>query len=308
VRGMYFFGYGDFVAARGSVGVGITKHLSLHAGYQMGSRLSIHGTSDQIAIRLTQKGPTAGIEIFLGRSSGAEAAAVRSQIAGRLACRLDTLLSLVQRATRKCWGAGICRSRQRKLLRYYFAAQHSADEHTGRASQASRPGDRSGLHEPFVGRKIYAGRESLLRLHHKLQNVLRDPEAYFRLLERDRGSVDVVAGARFWHLDNSLAFLQGGTTAVSIGQTRYWVDPVLGARLRLNLKKGWFASLKGDAGGLGVGSQLTWQIYKGIGKGFKRRYSLLTSYRYLDVDYKNGGLLYDAHMNGPIVGFNIRFK
>jgi len=220
VRGMYFFGYGDFVAARGSVGVGITKHLSLHAGYQMGSRLSIHGTSDQIAIRLTQKGPTAGIEIFLGRSSGAEAAAVRSQIAGRLACRLDTLLSLVQRATRKCWGAGICRSRQRKLLRYYFAAQHSADEHTGRASQASRPGDRSGLHEPFVGRKIYAGRESLLRLHHKLQNVLRDPEAYFRLLERDRGSVDVVAGARFWHLDNSLAFLQGGTTAVSIGQTR----------------------------------------------------------------------------------------
>ena len=61
-NGMYFFGYGDFYSARGIVSVGITRHWRAAAGYQMGTRLSIHGGSDNIGIRLTQKGPVVGIE------------------------------------------------------------------------------------------------------------------------------------------------------------------------------------------------------------------------------------------------------
>jgi len=49
----------------------------------------------------------------------------------------------------------------------------------------------------------------------------------------------------------------------------------MGARFRLNLKKGWFVNLKGDAGGFGAGSRVTWQIYTGIGKEIKSKYSLL---------------------------------
>jgi hypothetical protein len=135
-----------------------------------------------------------------------------------------------------------------------------------------------------------------------------DPEAYYRLLDTERGSVDVVAGARIWRLNNSLDLLQGSASSFSVGQTQSWVDPVLGARFRLNLMKGLFADLKGDAGGFGVGSQVTWQIYTGLGKEFKQKYSLLLGYRYLDVDYKNGGFLYDTHMNGLLTGFAIRFK
>jgi hypothetical protein len=86
------------------------------------------------------------------------------------------------------------------------------------------------------------------------------------------------------------------------------VDPVLGARFRLNLAKGFFAQLKGDAGGFGVGSQLTWQIYSGLGKEFKQKYSVQLGYRYLNVDYRNGGFLYDTDMSGLIAGFGIRFK
>jgi hypothetical protein len=93
-----------------------------------------------------------------------------------------------------------------------------------------------------------------------------------------------------------------------VGQTQSWVDPVLGARFRVNFGKGWYASLKGDAGGFGVGSQLTWQVYSGIGKEFKRKYSVLLGYRYLYVDYKNGGFLFDTHMDGLLLGFAIHFK
>ena len=63
VQGMYFFGYGNFVTAKADAVFSITRHLNLLAGYEMGTRLSIHGSSDQIGVRLTQKGPTAGIEL-----------------------------------------------------------------------------------------------------------------------------------------------------------------------------------------------------------------------------------------------------
>jgi hypothetical protein len=61
-NGMYFFGYGDFYSARGIAGVGFAHHWKAIAGYQMGTRLSIHGTSSNIGIRLTQKGPVVGVE------------------------------------------------------------------------------------------------------------------------------------------------------------------------------------------------------------------------------------------------------
>lgn len=67
VTGMSFFGYGNFVAARANVGWGLTNHLALRGGYELGSRLSIHGSSSEIAIRRTQKGPTAGIEYSWGK-------------------------------------------------------------------------------------------------------------------------------------------------------------------------------------------------------------------------------------------------
>jgi hypothetical protein len=61
-NGMYFFGYGDFYSARGVGGISLSHHWRAIAGYQMGTRLSIHGGSNNIGIRLTQKGPVVGIE------------------------------------------------------------------------------------------------------------------------------------------------------------------------------------------------------------------------------------------------------
>ena len=62
------------------------------------------------------------------------------------------------------------------------------------------------------------------------------------------------------------------------------------------------------AGGFGVGSQLTWQVYIGVGKQFRERYTLLLGYRYMDVDYRNAGFLYDTQMSGLLAGFALRLK
>jgi hypothetical protein len=65
VYGMYFFGYGNYVSAWGSLGYSINRHLSLNAGYQLGSRLVVNRdtSSNRIGLNLTEKGPAVGLEV-----------------------------------------------------------------------------------------------------------------------------------------------------------------------------------------------------------------------------------------------------
>jgi hypothetical protein len=62
VYGMYLFGYGNFVSSAGDLGFTLSKHVTANAGYQLGTRLNIKGTSNRIGLDLTQKGPVAGLE------------------------------------------------------------------------------------------------------------------------------------------------------------------------------------------------------------------------------------------------------
>ncbi len=62
VYGMYFFGYGNFVSSAGDIGITLSKHVSINAGYALGTRLNVNGTSSRIGLDLTQKGPLAGLE------------------------------------------------------------------------------------------------------------------------------------------------------------------------------------------------------------------------------------------------------
>lgn len=61
-QGMSFFGYGNFMTARGTADVALSRHWRLNLGYQMGTRLKIDTGTNEIGIRLTQKGPIAGFE------------------------------------------------------------------------------------------------------------------------------------------------------------------------------------------------------------------------------------------------------
>ncbi len=61
VYGMYLFGYGNFVSTAADIGVTLTKHITANAGYTLGSRLNVNGTSNRIGLNLTQKGPLVGL-------------------------------------------------------------------------------------------------------------------------------------------------------------------------------------------------------------------------------------------------------
>jgi hypothetical protein len=64
VMGMYLFGYGNFVSTADDIGFSIDKHLSVNAGYQLGSRLVVNNSqsANRIGLRLTQSGAIVGLQ------------------------------------------------------------------------------------------------------------------------------------------------------------------------------------------------------------------------------------------------------
>jgi hypothetical protein len=306
VRGMPFFGYGNFLTAEGGLNVGLTKGLMFRGGYSMGSRLSIHGTSDQIAVKVTHSGPTAGLEYSWG-----EAPPPKQHVPNQPSnWHVDWVPFYL-------WFSGlqgnVGAAGQVVPVNASFADVFD-QLNIGYMTDLDVRWKRVGLLTDLIFISVSSDQQNtpVGVLYNgftaNAKEFIIDPELYLRLLDKDKGSIDIVGGGRIWHLNNSIDLLSGTQPATSVGQTQLWVDPVLGARFRLNLGKGWFVNLRGDAGGFGVGSKATYQIYSGVGKEFKKRYALLLGYRYLDVNYQSGGFTYDVHMNGVMTGFNIRFK
>jgi hypothetical protein len=307
VGGMDFFGYGYFVTARGEIGVGVTQHLAVQAGYEMGSRLSIHGTADQIAIKLNHAGPIVGIAYSWGDTP--------KKVSNPNPPPSDWHVDWVPLYL---WFSGlngdVGASGQVVPVNVTFS-QVFEQLNIGLMTNLDVRHKRVGLFTDVIFMSLSSDQKTTpvgntyLGFTANAKELIVDPEIYYRVADLKLGSIDVIGGGRFWRMDNSLdLFPPNNGTTVSVGQTQNWVDPVLGARFRLALYKQWFVNVSGDAGGFGVGSKLTYQIYGGLERVFKKKYSMLLGYRYLSVDYTNGGFLYDTHMSGLQAGFNIRFK
>jgi len=142
-----------------------------------------------------------------------------------------------------------------------------------------------------------------------------DPEFYVRAVESERGTFDILAGFRYWHLDADIDFQPGillPATSVSGGDD--WVDPIIGIRFRVNLdqNKKWFLPVKADIGGFDVGSDYTWQVFAAIGRNVTllgHPAALIMGYRkiYVDRQANNGESILKAGLSGPILGFTVSF-
>jgi hypothetical protein len=136
----------------------------------------------------------------------------------------------------------------------------------------------------------------------------------YRLMDA-RTSVDLVAGLRYMNvdveadIDASLfgAAGAGAAARVSRGADKDWTDPLIGVRIQHALAEGWTLAGYLDAGGFGVGSDLTWQAVLGATYAQSRTIAWKFGYRYMSIDYDSGGFRYDVTMQGPYAGVGIRF-
>lgn len=87
----------------------------------------------------------------------------------------------------------------------------------------------------------------------------------------------------------------------------WWFDPIIGLRGQINLTRWLFIAAQGDVGGFGAGSQIAWNAQATIGFNITRNLFAEFGYRYMYVDYQNGGFLYDMNSFGLYSGVGVRF-
>ena len=134
-----------------------------------------------------------------------------------------------------------------------------------------------------------------------LEMTLLEAGAFYRFGEAGR-HFDALAGVRYLLIDVEV---DAGPLPTVSGD-KDWVDPFLGGRLRLDLSEKWLLSLRGDIGGFGVGSDLTWNVTTLLGYRLSETKTLGFGYRHLDIDYEDGDFSFDAQLSGPYFGLSIR--
>ncbi len=100
-------------------------------------------------------------------------------------------------------------------------------------------------------------------------------------------AVTLLAGARLVDMGMSIRW-DGTLEDRRIDASKSFVDPLVGVHVFAPLSEKWWFGFRGDVGGFGVGSELTWQAYADVGFRVSHLVSILTGYHALDMNYESG--------------------
>ncbi len=141
-------------------------------------------------------------------------------------------------------------------------------------------------------------------------NVDFNQGAYtFAGMRQLNGKVDLLFGARWNVLQGDLGFK--GPLQVHFKETKQFVDPLVGLKLRQPLGGRWHFTMQADIGGFGAGSDFAWHVFPVIGREVGKRSTFVFGYRVLSMDYQTGSMdqlfKYDIVTQGPVFGMAFRF-
>ncbi|HQY52510.1 MAG TPA: hypothetical protein PLD63_09085 [Ignavibacteria bacterium] len=122
--------------------------------------------------------------------------------------------------------------------------------------------------------------------------------------------VDVYAGGRLWNLDVESTIIDNTSTVAKMGQyTNSWFDPVIGINAEYLLSKDmkWAAWTKGDIGGFGVNSQMTWQMNAGFAYLLSPNVPLSLGFKYVGVNYDKTARNWTVNEYGLTLGIGYRY-
>jgi hypothetical protein len=123
----------------------------------------------------------------------------------------------------------------------------------------------------------------------------------------EKGAIDILGGVRVWHVKSHVTFQPRILPLVDEEGSKNWADPIVGARGIVSLSPRTFLNAGFDAGGFGISSNFTGQVYGTFGYQLKPRVALIGGYRYLRVDYINDGFVFKTALSGPTIGAQFKF-
>ncbi len=132
----------------------------------------------------------------------------------------------------------------------------------------------------------------------------------FTGLRRLNEKVDLLVGVRWNVLQGKLEF-KGPILQGTYEQTKQWVNPIVGIRLKQPLAGPLNFSFEGDIGGFGAGSNFAWTLFPTIGVNVSKKANLRVGYRVLSEDYDTGSgnqyFKYDVVTQAMVLGVSFRF-
>jgi hypothetical protein len=123
-----------------------------------------------------------------------------------------------------------------------------------------------------------------------------------------RPGFEVLFGARWNDNDAEIRVLGPGgvVDARAVGRTS-WTDPFIGGRWKADLGEKWALQTRLDAGGFGVGSDLTWNAALTALYAATEKVTIGIGYRVMDIDYDEAPLVYAVQMPGALLGVGWSF-
>jgi hypothetical protein len=138
------------------------------------------------------------------------------------------------------------------------------------------------------------------------ENVAATLMGEYRVIGADDMTLDLMAGARLWHVDNDIsARLRAGGAELaqfSGDDGATWVDPMIGFKARINTGSPFYLTGWGMIGGAGIGSDLAWDAMGAVGYQWTSDFATVAGYRALGVDYGNDGFVFDVVEQGAFIG------
>lgn len=141
-------------------------------------------------------------------------------------------------------------------------------------------------------------------VHGQVRQLSATLAAGYSVVDTPDVTLDLMGGARLWHLDASVNIQAAGLAA---SKSDTWLDPVAAARVRWQFAPDWSAIGYADIGGFGAGSELTWQAVGTLNYRVTDSLFLSAGYRHMFLDYDRGGMQLDIDMSGPLAGVTYRF-
>jgi opacity protein-like surface antigen len=163
----------------------------------------------------------------------------------------------------------------------------------------------------------------------------------YRLINCDKASLSLFAGARYSYQGGDLSIFNNGDARLVIlrrllgirnklafSDSTDWVDPVIGARGKVKIWKATSLYAEGDVGGFDANSgsafeiqregrtiaresvdssDWSYQVQGGLEFQISRWFWLQVGWRYLKYDYNQGGFTNKTALNGPQIQGGINF-
>lgn len=133
----------------------------------------------------------------------------------------------------------------------------------------------------------------------------------WRALDQGSITLDLMGGARYWHVDTDFSLrLKANGEKLKSGSGSdgaAWIDPMIGAKARIDTGTPFYVTSWGMAGGFGAGSDFSWDVMGGLGYQWTEHFSTMLGYRAVGVDYEEDGFVYDVIQSGAVIGGVVSF-